>query len=426
MENNILNIIDLTHDGRGVAKQNGRPVFIKGAYPGETVIANIVKDKKSFLEGELQSVLVPSADRIDSVCEDFGHCGGCDFCDYKYESQLEFKSNRVKNDLKKFAGLDEKEIEIHGMDSYINHRNHVQLSVKDGTIGYNKRGTNEVFMPKNCIIAPKATGEIKKLLTSLSELRKINLIGIRENFKGDVMLILVTRNNITLDISPLVEELKKLGVTHIYQNLNDNPRVHYGKNSVLLFGYEEFVDKILGFNFEISPTSFFQVNRPQGEILYKIAIDNLELTKDDKILELYSGIGTMTLPVARLADEVLGIEYSQKAVQDAKKNAVINNTSNVRFKAGKAEELIKKVGAKLNKILLDPPRSGAAPEVIEAFNTLNPERIVYVSCNPATLSRDIKLLIEEGQYKVKKVDAVDMFGLSYHIECVIGMQRKDT
>ena len=141
MENNILNIIDLTHDGRGVAKQNGRPVFIKGAYPGETVIANIVKDKKSFLEGELQSVLVPSADRIDSVCEDFGHCGGCDFCDYKYESQLEFKSNRVKNDLKKFAGLDEKEIEIHGMDSYINHRNHVQLSVKDGTIGYNKRGT---------------------------------------------------------------------------------------------------------------------------------------------------------------------------------------------------------------------------------------------------------------------------------------------
>ena len=426
MENNILNIIDLTHDGRGVAKQNGRPVFIKGAYPGETVIANIVKDKKSFLEGELQSVLVPSADRIDSVCEDFGHCGGCDFCDYKYESQLEFKSNRVKNDLKKFAGLDEKEIEIHGMDSYINHRNHVQLSVKDGTIGYNKRGTNEVFMPKNCIIAPKATGEIKKLLTSLSELRKINLIGIRENFKGDVMLILVTRNNITLDISPLVEELKKLGVTHIYQNLNDNPRVHYGKNSVLLFGYEEFVDKILGFNFEISPTSFFQVNRPQGEILYKIAIDNLELTKDDKILELYSGIGTMTLPVARLADEVLGIEYSQKAVQDAKKNAVINNTSNVRFKAGKAEELIKKVGSKLNKILLDPPRSGAAPEVIEAIKTLNPERIVYVSCNPATLSRDIKLLIEEGQYKVKKVDAVDMFGLSYHIECVIGMQRKDT
>ena len=423
MENNILNIIDLTHDGRGVAKQNGRPVFIKGAYPGETVIANIVKDKKSFLEGELQSVLVPSADRIDSVCEDFGHCGGCDFCDYKYESQLEFKSNRVKNDLKKFAGLDEKEIEIHGMDSYINHRNHVQLSVKNGTIGYNKRGTNEVFTPKNCIIAPKATGEIKKLLTSLSELRKINLIGIRENFKGDVMLILVTRNNITLDISPLVEELKKLGVTHIYQNLNDNPRVHYGKNSVLLFGYEEFVDKILGFNFEISPTSFFQVNRPQGEILYKIAIDNLELTKDDKILELYSGIGTMTLPVATIADEVLGIEYSQKAVQDAKKNAVINNTSNVRFKAGKAEELIKKVGAKFNKVLLDPPRSGAAPEVIEAIKTLNPERIVYVSCNPATLSRDIKLLIEEGQYKVKKVDAVDMFGLSYHVETVVLMSR---
>ncbi len=423
MENNILNIIDLTHDGRGVAKQNGRPVFIKGAYPGETVIANIVKDKKSFLEGELQSVLVPSADRIDSVCEDFGHCGGCDFCDYKYESQLEFKSNRVKNDLKKFAGLDEKEIEIHGMDSYINHRNHVQLSVKDGTIGYNKRGTNEVFMPKNCIIAPKATGEIIKLLTSYSELRKINLIGIRENFKGDVMLILVTRQNITLDISPLVEELKKLGVTHIYQNLNDNPRVHYGKNSVLLFGYEEFVDKILGFNFEISPTSFFQVNRPQGEILYKIAIDNLELTKDDKILELYSGIGTMTLPVARLADEVLGIEYSQKAVQDAKKNAVINNTSNARFKAGKAEELIKKVGSKFNKILLDPPRSGAAPEVIEAIKTLNPERIVYVSCNPATLSRDIKLLIEEGQYKVKKVDAVDMFGLSYHVETVVLMSR---
>lgn len=424
MENIILNIVDLTHDGRGVARHQGRPVFVRGAYPGETIIADIIKDKKSFLEGKLQSILVTSPDRIESVCSDFDHCGGCDFCDLKYENQLEFKRNRVKNDLKKFAGVEIEDIEIHGMDSYINHRNHVQLSVKNGLIGYNRRGTNSVFTPRNCIIAPKSTNEIIEVFMSYKELTKLSLIGIRSNYKNELMVILVSKPKVKLNISELIPNLQSVGVTHIYQNFNDNPRNHYGKHSELIYGEGAFYDELLGYKFEISPTSFFQVNRPQAEELYKLAIESLEPNAEDKVLELYSGIGTISLPVADRVGEILGIEYSRVAVEDAKKNAANNEIKNAKFKSGKAEEEIFKVGKDFNKVLMDPPRSGVAPEVIAVILKMNPERIVYVSCNPATLARDIKLLTENGEYRVDKVDAVDMFGLSYHVETVCLLSKK--
>lgn len=416
-------ITDLTHDGRGVGKIDGKTVFVENVYPTEEVEIEITKDKKKFLEGKPLEVLKESKDRIDSICPDFYRCNGCQFCDYEYLAQIEFKKNRVINDFKKFAHIDLYDLKIHPMEDFYNYRNHVQLRVKNGEIGYIDKEVKKVFTPENCVIAPKTTQDLINILKDYPNLNKINLVGIRENYKNEIMLILVTNDKDPLDISSLVEKLKDLKVTHIHQNINNNPRSHYGKEYIKLWGEGEFFEEILGNKFILSPTSFFQVNRTQTEKLYKKAIENLNLNFEDKVLELYSGIGTITMELGKLSKKVLGIEDSKTSVKDAKTNSKLNNLRNVKFLSGRVEENLENIDGYFTKVILDPPRSGANKIVLDKIINLKPEVISYISCNPATLARDVEILVNEGNYKLEDIEVFDMFPLSSHVECVVLMSR---
>lgn len=419
-----IKIEDLSHDGKGVGRIENKVVFIENAYPEEVVEVEITKSKKRYSEGKVLEIIEESKDRIPSICVDFYHCGGCQFCDYKYKSQLEFKRNLVKTNFEKFGNIEIETPEIFGMEDFYNYRNHVQLTVKDGKIGYIDKEKNTVFTPKDCIIAPKEMGEIIKLLYQL-DLREINLVGLRKNHKAELMLIFVLNKNIKIDFLHILEELKALGVTHIYKNINNNPRFHYGRKSEKLFGEGEFYEEILGNKFLLSPTSFFQVNRKQAELLYKKGIENLELKTEDKVLELFSGIGTMTMEIAKKVESVIAIEYSKTATEDGKLCAKLNNIDNINFIAGKVEDKLKEFAKDFNKVLLDPPRKGADKKVLEEILKLEPEIISYVSCNPATLARDVKILTDDGRYKLEKVEVVDMFPLTSHVETVALLSKLD-
>ena len=417
-----IKIDDLSHDGRGIGRVNGKAIFIPDAYPDEVVEIEIIKDKKRFLEGKVLKIIEKSKYRIDSICSDFYRCGGCQFCDYEYLAQLDYKKHRVINDFKKFSNLDLEDVKVNGMEDFNNYRNHVQLRVKNEEIGYLDKESQNIFTPKNCIIAPKNTDKIIKILKGYSEIGKVNLIGIRENHLGEKMLIFVTRDY-NLNTEEIIEKLSTLNVTHIYHNLNNNPKFHYGRETTKLYGEGEFQEEILGNKFILSPTSFFQVNRIQAEALYKKGIENLELKSGDKVLELYSGIGTITMEIAKRVEEVIAIEYAKSAVEDAKLNAKLNGIGNIEFISGKVEEKLESFDKNYKKVLLDPPRAGANREVINKIIELNPEIISYISCDPATLARDVGILIGSGNYKVTEAEIVDLFPLSSHVECIVKLQN---
>lgn len=415
-------IIDLSHDGKGVGKVDNKVVFIENAYPEEVVKFKITKEKKNYSEGKILEILEKSKDRVPSICDNFYRCNGCQFCDYKYESQLEFKKNLVVDNFLKFGKIKIKEPEILGMDNPIRYRNHIQLTVKNGKIGYIDKKNDSVFTPKDCKVAFEELNDIINLLYKI-DLKDINLFGIRKNYKGEILIIVVLRKNRDLNIEPILEDLKSLGVKYIYKNINKNPRFHYGKDSEKIYGIGNFTEEILGNKFILSPTSFFQINKTQAESLYKIGINNLDLKKDDKVLELFSGIGTMSLEIGKKVKEVTAIEYSKESTEAGKLNARFNNIKNIKFLAGKAENLIGKVNEDFNKIILDPPRKGGDKKVLKEILRKKPEIISYISCNPATLARDIKILTEDGNYKLEKVEVVDMFPQTSHVESVVLMSR---
>lgn len=436
-------IRDLSHDGRGIGTIDGKTIFVENAYPEELVEVKITKEKKKYLEGKIVEIIEPSKDRIESICSDFYRCSGCQYCDYKYQAQIDSKINRVKSNLKRLGNVEVEEIKAYTMEDFYNYRNHIQLKIKDGKIGYVDKENYSVFTLENCVVAPKNTKRIIDILQDYPEIFYYNLIGLRENHEGKLMLILVENieglkfekgHGYSIGFgssSPfperfpgLIEKLKEENVSHIYENYNTNPKYHYGQASIKAYGEGEFQEEILGNKFILSPTSFFQVNRVQAEVLYKLGIDNLDFSKDDKVLELFSGIGTISMELAKKAKEVVGIEYSEKSVKDATQNAKENGLENTEFLFGKVEEKLDAFKKDYNKLLLDPPRAGADKKVIEKILEIKPEKISYISCDPATMARDIGLLIGNGDYKVEKVDMVDMFPLTSHVECVALIQRE--
>lgn len=411
-----VRIEDLSHDGRGVGRIDKKAIFVFGAYPGETVEVNITKEKSKYMEGNAVKIIDLSTERISSICEDFYRCGGCQFCDFKYSAQLKYKQNRVVNDFKKFANIDLQNIKINGMENFYNYRNHIQLKVENGTIGYINKDYTKVFTPKNCIIAPKNTNLIIDVLKNYKMLDKITLVGLRENYFGKKLLVLVTEKAERLNVGDIIEYLKKLGVSHCYQNENAQCKNHYGEKSVKLYGEGDFEEQILENKFFLSPTSFFQVNRSQAEVLYKKAIANLKLNMQDKVLELYSGIGTITVEIAKHSKKVTAIEYAKSSVIDAQKNACLNGRGNIKFISGKVEEQLRTFDTGYKKLLLDPPRAGVHKNALEAISKLRPECISYISCDPATIARDIGSLTRNGNYKLESVEIVDMFPLTSHCE----------
>ena len=437
-------IIDFTHEGNGVMKLDDFIIFVSGGVIGDRVVAKIKEINKNFAKGLLVNIIQPSDDRVELDLNIRESRGGIPFIDYDYPKQLEWKRNKVKIDLSRIAGIDDVEVnDTIGMDDPFRYRNHVQIPVanKDGKteMGFYELGSNNIVDMEATILQPELGNNIMNLVRSWMEKYKISPydrrtkkglvrhIGIRINKDNQIMVILVTTSESLPNESELIEMLKNENVISIYQNINKlNSSLTYGRQYKKLYGENKMTDYIGDYEFQLSPNSFFQVNRIQAEVLYNKTVEYLDLNKEDIVYDLYCGIGTISLYIANKAKKVYGVEIVKEAIEDARENAKLNNIDNVEFIVGKSEEVFPrhiKNNIKANKVVIDPPRKGCEKEVLESIVELNPERVVYVSCNPTTMSRDVKYLVDNG-YKVKEVQPVDMFPHTSHVECIALIQRE--
>lgn len=433
-------VIDFTHEGNGVVKIDNFTFFIPNSIIGDKLQFEVKELKKNFGIGSIAKIMEPSIDRVEIVKTTSGEIP---LVNYKYNKQLEWKKHKVEMDLVKFAGLSE--VKIHdtmGMDTPYRYRNHTQIPVgiKNGKaiLGFYRKGSHDVIDMEESILQPELADRILETIRGWINRNNIKPydnrkntgilrhIGIRTNNMNEAMVIIVTATDYLPNKEELISDLtsKYKEIVSIYHNINNMKSAPtYGRRYVKLFGVDRLIDKLGDFRFNISPNSFFQVNRQQAELLYSKAIEYLNLDKNDEVFDIYCGIGTISLFIANKAKVVYGIESVKAAIDDAKENANLNNIKNAEFIIGNAEEVFPDLmnkGVKGNKVVVDPPRKGCEKEVLEAIVKLSPERVVYVSCNSTTMARDVKYLIE-NDYEVKEVQPVDMFPHTAHVESIIMM-----
>lgn len=439
-------IIDLNHTVQGVAKIDNFVVFVPGAVTGDVVMAEITEAKKNYAVGKLINIIRPSGLRINPPCTYYEQCGGCQLMHMNYEGQLKYKKERVINELKRAeVGFEEAVVnDTIGMENPFRYRNKTAFSVTQKNneihIGPYEQGTYNTVDIDSCLIQSSEADNIIKIFKSL--MTKYNIkaydkktgrgtvrnIVIRNNRINDLMLIIVTSSDDLPHKDMIVRELisSNPAVKTIMQNINTkNTNLVMGNKNITLFGDGTIKDTIDGLTFAISPETFFQVNPAQTEKLYKTAIEYAGITKDDICFDIYCGIGTISLMAARHAKKVYGVEIVEQSIINARENAKNNNISNVQFFAGKAEQVVPKLykqDINADIVIVDPPRKGCEKEVIDTIINMAPQKVVYVSCNPSTLARDIKLL-ESGGFKLQKVQPVDQFPWSGHVECVVLMSR---
>ncbi|EKQ50401.1 MULTISPECIES: 23S rRNA (uracil(1939)-C(5))-methyltransferase RlmD [unclassified Clostridium] len=455
IENNkeyIVKIDSLGYEGEGVAKINRYPIFIPGALKGETVKVEITKSKKNYAHGRLLEVLEKSNERKSPECIDYEKCGGCTLMHLSYEGQLDFKYNRVKDCIERIAGLDGKIVKYPiGMKNPYRYRNKAIFSVgskeNELSIGFFSEKTHEIVNVNSCQIQDKASDRIIEIIRSwmmknaIASAKKdgvffeqglIRNIMIRKGFKtNEVMVVLVTTDKEIPYKEELISKLKNeiINLKSLIQNINNkDTNVVLGDKNITLWGQDYISDYIGQYKFNISPLSFFQVNPIQTEILYGKALEYADLNGDEIVFDAYCGTGTITLFLSQKAKKVYGVEIVDQAIEDAVNNARANTINNSKFYVGKSEEVIPRLikeGIKPDVIVVDPPRKGCDVRLLEAIGRAKPERIVYVSCDPGTLARDLKHL-EEMEYKTLEVQPVDMFPNTKHVECVVVMHRKNS
>lgn len=441
-----VEIIDLNHTGQGVARVDNFVVFVDGVIQGDIVEIKITEKKKNFAVGKLLRIVKLSLNRIDPSCEHYQQCGGCQLMHMDYSEQLKYKKNRVINELKRVDVLMDDVFvnETIGMDNPFRYRNKTAFSVTkindEILIGPYEQGTYNTVDIDGCMIqsksADKAIIEFKNLMIKYKidaydkKLGKgtIRNIVIRNNRKDELMFIIVATtanfNNKDLLIRDLV--MNNSNIKTVILNVNNkNTNLAMGIKNITIYGEGTINDTIDDLNFTISPETFFQINPIQTEKLYQKAIEYANINKNEICFDIYCGIGTISLMAAKYAKKVYGVEIVEQSIINARENAAINKITNAEFYAGKAEDVMPKLymqSIKADVVIVDPPRKGCEKEVIDTIIDMAPEKVVYVSCNPSTLARDIKLL-EIGGYKLKKVQPVDMFPWTVHVECVILMQN---
>lgn len=425
MEENkfIREIIDFDFKGLGMTKVDGLPVFLDGGVIGDQVEFLITKKKKNFCKGKILNTVKKSKDRVNSPCPYFKDCGGCDFLNYSDNMELKWKEEDVNKNLEKIAGLDIKVDEVLDSPEKTHYRNNMQFQVRDGVIGLYGKNSKDIVAIKNCLMQRDKANEVLQIMWRYKKLKDLKRIGIRTNYKGEVLLILVTRDG-EVEIKDVLPDLIDAGVKSIYLNYNGGDKFHYSREFEKIYGEDTIEEKLLDINYKISPESFFQINRLATEKLYQKAIEYLEPRAEDKIYDLYCGVGSISLSVAKNGAQVIGIEIVDRAVDDARINAE-NNNINARFVKGAAEEVIEKLWEEEkispNKIIVDPPRKGLDEKLVNFLKENPVERLVYISCNPATQARDLKSLKEV--YRVQKVALVNLFPNTAHVECIALIQR---
>lgn len=425
MEENkfIGEIIDFDFKGLGMAKVEGLPVFLDGGVIGDEVEFLITKKKKNFCKGKILKIIKKSKDRVNSPCPYFKDCGGCDFLNYSDDKELKWKEEDTNKNLEKIAGLDIKVGEVIDSPEKTHYRNNMQFQVRKGVIGLYSKNSKDIVAIKSCMMQGEKANEVLQIMWQYKKLRDLKRIGIRTNYRGDVLLILVTRDG-EVEIKDVLPDLIDAGVKSIYLNYYGGDKFHYSREFEKIYGEDFIEEKLLDINYKISPESFFQINRMATEKLYKKAIEYLEPRAEDKIYDLYCGVGSISLSVAKSGAQVIGIEIVDRAVDDARTNAE-NNSIQARFVKGAAEEAIEKLWEEEkispNKIIVDPPRKGLEEKLVDFLKKNPVERLVYISCNPATQARDLKSLKEV--YRVEKVALVNLFPNTAHLESVALLKK---
>lgn len=448
-KNEYIDVVfeDLTHDGAGVAKVNGYPIFVPHGLPEEHAKVKVIKVKKNFAFGRLVELYKESPYRQEAPCPVYKQCGGCQLQHLSYEGQQKAKEKQVRDVMQRIGGL--KDVPIHpvlGMEKPWEYRNKAQVPIGDregGLIaGFYRQGTHDIIDMKKCLIQveenDKLIQEVKDICAKHGvqayneERHKGTLRHVMARYgqvTGEIMLVFITRTEDLPHKSTIMEEIiaKFPSVKSIVQNVNDKrTNVIFGEKTKVLYGSEYIYDYIGNIKFAISARSFYQVNPTQTKVLYDKALEYAELTGNEEVIDAYCGIGTISLFLAQKAKKVYGVEIVPEAIEDAHRNAELNGIANAEFEVGEAEKVIPnwyKQGIKADVIVVDPPRKGCDDALLETIIAMKPERVVYVSCNPATLARDLRVL-EDGGFKTREIQPVDMFPQTMHCEAVAVLERK--
>ena len=438
-------ITGCTSQGFGVARLEDRAVFVKGAIPGETCEIKLVKVTKTAVYGRLEQILVPSPHRTEPICPHYGACGGCDFMHMDYAMETELKRQRVSDALQRIGGVDPEPLPITPAPTTAGYRNKVIFPVamtKSGpAAGFYRARTHDLIPITHCHIQPKEAQQVSE--TVLQWMAKYHILPYDEETKhgyirhiyvrkavvtGQLMVCIVAASETLPKAQKLVSALRTAipSVTTVVHNVNPRPgNVILGDTYHTLFGEGYIEDQLCGLTFRLSPASFYQVNHHQAQVLYEKAIAMADLHGTETVLDLYCGTGTITLAMARSAGTVIGVEVVPQAIRDAQENARRNRIDNARFfcaDAGQAARQLSDEGIRPDVITVDPPRKGITPEVIDAIADMSPSRLVYVSCDPATLARDVHLLAEKG-YLLQRAEAVDLFPRTKHVETIVLISR---
>ncbi|QUL55639.1 23S rRNA (uracil(1939)-C(5))-methyltransferase RlmD [Paenibacillus tritici] len=481
----LLDIIGMTHEGEGVGRVEGFTLFVQGALPGEKVRARVLKTKKQYGYAKLLELVQASPDRIGPPCPIYDQCGGCQLQHMDYTAQLAWKRQLVVDNLQRIgklqvagaasrgavSGSAEKDAEpaaveggsagdagypaegirvlpTLGMDEPWRYRNKAQvpIGVTDGGLvgGFYARGSHRIIDMETCLIQhednDKVVATVKSLgrelgITAYDEETGRGLLRhvvVKKAFRtGQMMLVLVTNGRDIPHLDAWLGSIREQlpAVVSICHNINtQRTNVIFGNDTRVLWGSDVIYDYIGDVQFAISARSFYQVNPAQTEVLYGRTLEYAALTGKETVIDAYCGIGTISLFLAQHADQVYGVEIVPEAIEDARANAKLNGMNNVKFEVGASEDVIpawKEQCVTPDVIVVDPPRKGCDPRLLETILLMQPERVVYVSCNPSTLARDLRVL-EDGGYRAVEVTPVDMFPHTVHVECVVGIRRVDT
>ena len=445
-----VTIEDMGHDGEGIGKVDGYTVFVKDAVIGDTVQAKIMKTKKNYGYARLMEIITPSPDRVEPLCPYARQCGGCQIQALSYEKQLEYKENKIRNNLIRIGGFSEDELPMEpiiGMENPFHYRNKAQFPVgvdKEGNIvtGFYAGRTHSIINNRRCYLGVEVNEKILDIVVDYMEKYHVPAyeessgkglvrhVLIRYGFHSkEIMVCLVVNGNRLPASEHLVEELRKIpGMTSITMNVNrERTNVILGREVKLLWGRAYITDTIGNIKYQISPLSFYQVNPVQTEKLYGKALEFADLSGGETVWDLYCGIGTISLFLAQKAKQVYGVEIVPAAIEDARRNAALNGIKNAEFYVGKAEEVLpekyEKQGIYADVIVVDPPRKGCEESVLHTMVKMQPKRIVYVSCDSATLARDLKWLCGNG-YEIQRIVGCDMFSETVHVETVVLLSQQ--
>lgn len=394
----------LDHQGRGITKVDGVTTFVNNALVGEVVDIEITQKKKKFNTALVKKYITTSLDRVEPICPYFKTCGGCDLMHMSYENQLKFKQNKVVNIIERYTSIDSKKVKniLYANEYY--YRNKVTFQVK-GQIGFFDKKSYDVVPIKHCYIASKKINEILNILNDC-DLKDISQIMIRSNEKNN--MVVIHTKQISKEIIEKLEGKCSL--------------IQYDNKYQLLSGVGYLIDNIGDYQFMISPASFYQVNKNTVKLLYDKVREYLNPKSNDIVLDLYSGTGTIGIYISKFVKKVISVEINQSAVDDARKNKELNRVDNIEMICDDVANVIDQFQEKINSIIVDPPRSGLDNKTLQYLEKIRSDKIIYVSCDPITLARDLEKLCQ--WYSVDEITPVDMFPNTSHVECVCILEHR--